>query len=206
MSNKSESNAVKILIAVIALISTLGAAAIANWDKIFPSSISTLETSESAPLNPVEPENRSNLPGKPDVSPRVNPPENNSEQRIEAENFVITLRGCDRAANNIRCNLLIESKEDMWLGLRRGRVIDVSGDEYEASLVVFGSEESSSSVNKQLLQGVPIKASLKFDNFSSETVQIAVLQVIYSFRLGAEWSGMPTATEFTRFSDISVAE
>ena len=92
----------------------------------------------------------------------------------------------------------------MWIRLRRSRVIDISGNEYDSDLIGFGNDEGSSSVDKQLLENIPIKASLKFDNFSSQTTQIAVLQVPYSFKLGAAWAGMSSATDSVRFTNVTV--
>ncbi|MEL6492769.1 MAG: hypothetical protein AAFQ95_22705 [Cyanobacteria bacterium J06621_3] len=207
MSSKNESNGVKVLIAVITVIGTLGAAAFANWENLFPDKVSSssenpeLISSDIAELEePADSKDTQSL----DTSD-TGLPEGDMGRQLETESFIVTLQDCKRDVSNIRCNFLIESKEDMWLALRPSRAIDVSGDEYESSLITFGSEENSVGVNKQLLEGVPIKASLKFDNFSEEISQLAILQVVYSFQLGAEWTGMPYATEFVRLSDVSIS-
>lgn len=92
------------------------------------------------------------------------------------------------------------------MALRRGRVFDAFGGEYEASYVTFGKDGNAYSVNKQLLQNVPIRGTLKFDDVPTDIIQLTAIQVVYSLQLGSTWRGMPSATNFVRFDNISVGD
>jgi hypothetical protein len=68
MSNKNQSHRIEILIAVIALIGTLGAAIISNWDKLFPPSTTVTHPQPPPEIkpNPTTPKNA------PEIQSRIN--------------------------------------------------------------------------------------------------------------------------------------
>lgn len=180
----------------------MGGAVIANWDKLSNKTQSNDPAQPSTEIAEPKP-----VDNDPDTLLTTNAEAASSQiiEIVEVEDFSVAFQGCASSANSIRCNSLTESNTDLWLGLRRGRVIDSFGDEYESSLITFGNEEHNNNVNKLLLNNVPIKASLKFDNVPPQVTQIKALQVSYSFQIGAEWSGMPYATEFVRFDEFSIS-
>jgi hypothetical protein len=106
------------------------------------------------------------------------------DSNVEKENFTVSLKSCDRSGKIIKCHLLLTSKKkfDITVYGRSGnsipsRIFDRVGNEYNAASVKVGNTEDPDRVDKQLLEGIPTKLILTFNEIPPEVKEIAVLDI-----------------------------
>ncbi|GCL36829.1 hypothetical protein SR1949_19350 [Sphaerospermopsis reniformis] len=106
------------------------------------------------------------------------------DSNVEKENFTVSLKSCDRSGKIIKCHLLLTSKKkfDIRVYGRSGnyptsRIFDSFGNEYNAASVKIGNTENADWVDKQLLEGIPTKLMLTFNEIPPEVKEIAVLDI-----------------------------
>lgn len=114
----------------------------------------------------------------------------NDAIEVNAEGFNFKLVDCQRKGENIVFEVLITSEEDNWLGIyltngvawgttlrERTRIFDNIGNEYYSNKVQLGADLNTFVIGKTLVTGVPIKAVIFFDHFSSQAKLISLLEV-----------------------------
>jgi len=110
------------------------------------------------------------------------------DSNVEEENFTVSLQSCDRSVKIIKCHLLLISKKkfDIRVYGRSGnsipsRIFDRFGNEYNATSVKIGNTENAYWVDKQLLEGIPTKLILTFNEITPDVKEIAVLDIRYNY-------------------------
>jgi len=112
-------------------------------------------------------------------------------KKVEVEKFTFELTKCEMSSGGrVTCDLLItNSDKDRELSPYATRIIDDSGNEYEAECIQLGSSTSKKgggagfaispcvSARNLLVSGVPMRAIITFDNISQETRSIALLEI-----------------------------
>lgn len=110
---------------------------------------------------------------------------NGKTQKVSAKNYTFELNSCKRSGEEIRCSLSItnDDSEDRTLGLiaskghsADSRLLDQAGTEYVASDAQLGSRVGPYP-RLELVSNVLTKASVKFENVSSETNSIRLLRL-----------------------------
>lgn len=107
-----------------------------------------------------------------------------------AEGFNFKLVDWQRKGEGIVFEVLITSKEDIWLGIYlcsdwywdrktegRTRIIDNFGYEYNANKVQLGSEISDKAVSNTLVANVPMILIISFDNIPTQVKLIPLLEI-----------------------------
>ncbi len=112
------------------------------------------------------------------------PKEGKAIQEVNVQSFNFKLINWQKKGNGIHFDLIITSDQDSWLNLyiaysdERTRVFDDFGNEYFASKIQLGNLfRESSSVKNKLVAGVPMRSIIFFDNFSSQTKNIPLLEI-----------------------------
>ncbi|MDY7004166.1 MAG: hypothetical protein SWX82_09480 [Cyanobacteriota bacterium] len=116
-------------------------------------------------------------------------PAGDSLQRTyEIDGFVFELQSCKRAnvnadSQSIDCTLLITSTEkNAWLNLyavsssTRSRIVE-AGKIYLATTAQLGTSSNRGYARENLIEDVPIKASITFDKVSLEVNKIQVMEI-----------------------------
>ena len=105
-------------------------------------------------------------------------------QEVNIQSFNFKLVDWQKRGEGIIFDLVITSDQDSWLNLyiaysnERTRVFDDFGNEYFASKIQLGNlYEESSGVKNKLVAGVPMRSIIFFDNFSSQTKNIPLLEI-----------------------------
>ncbi len=105
-------------------------------------------------------------------------------QEVNIQSFNFKLVDWQKRGEGIIFDLVITSDQDSWLNLyiaysnERTRVFDDFGNEYFASKIQLGNLlRESSSVENKLVAGVPMRSIIFFDNFSSQTKNIPLLEI-----------------------------
>lgn len=106
-------------------------------------------------------------------------------QEVNVGGFNFKLIDWQKKGEGIVFELLVTSEEDSVLHLFSGsdyytqktRLFDDFGHEYFASKVQLGNIVITSSDNNRLVAGVPMKAIISFDNFSSQAKIITLLEI-----------------------------
>lgn len=103
------------------------------------------------------------------------------QQVIESKGFSFALQSCNRSGESVSCYLLVTSNgQDRKLGINGddgSRLFDDSGGEYLATHAQLGRDEGRDDAENTLPANVPTKASLHFENISSQAGMIALLDV-----------------------------
>lgn len=118
-----------------------------------------------------------------------------AKQTVENDDFRFELQGCQRSGAKVKCNFLITNLADvdrqLWFTANYSsshfsRMIDLSGNEYKATLSQLGQGEGSGSyVEVKLIRGIPMKGILSFENIPQQASKLAVLEVAYGFYKGS---------------------
>jgi|GEM_PF-6685021 hypothetical protein len=100
-------------------------------------------------------------------------------QSLEFEDFTLTLQDCQRLNKNVKCSFFVTMKKDGKLYLRYGKISDFYGSNYDASSIKFGQNlrQNSDGVWGELLRGIPLKATLTFEEIPDPVRKIAALQM-----------------------------
>ena len=105
-------------------------------------------------------------------------------QEVNVQSFNFKLISWQKKGEGIHFDLIITSDQDSWLYLyiayfdEKTRVFDDFGNEYFASKIQLGNlYEESSGVKNKLVAGVPMRSIIFFDNFSSQTKNIPLLEI-----------------------------
>jgi len=107
-------------------------------------------------------------------------------QEVNVQSFNFKLINWQKKGEGIYFEILITSDQDSWLYLypndsreRRTRVFDDFGNEYITSKIQLGNFYSTKyGFQNKLVAGVPMKAIISFDNFSSQAKNITLLEII----------------------------
>ena len=112
------------------------------------------------------------------------PKEAKTIQEVNIQSFNFKLISWQKKGDGIVFDLIITSEQDIWLNLyvahysERTRVFDDFGNEYFASKIQLGNlTEESYDVKNKLIAGVPMRSIIFFDNFSSQTKNIPLLEI-----------------------------
>jgi len=111
-------------------------------------------------------------------------------QEVNAQSFNFKLIDWQKKGGGINFDLIITSDQDSGLGMYlysaycwgrnlkgRTRIFDDLGNEYFASKIQLGNIQNNKCVKNTLVTGVPMRAIIFFDNFSSQTKNIPLLEV-----------------------------
>ncbi|MFH7029485.1 MAG: hypothetical protein ACHBN1_29890 [Heteroscytonema crispum UTEX LB 1556] len=102
----------------------------------------------------------------------------------EERQFKFELQGCKRGNQKVTCNILITNLANKnktiefaasGVATQQSRLIDDSGNEYVAQNVKIGSQERSSSLQTELIAGIPTKVILTFE-IPQQISKFAVLE------------------------------
>jgi hypothetical protein len=107
-----------------------------------------------------------------------------SQQTVESKTYEFSLKSCKKIGDRVICELLVTNKgEDQRLELRNEetRVIDEDGNEYRASRVKFGTEETTWIATVNMVTSVPMKAILTFDGIPLQTQKLTLLEVNFAY-------------------------
>ncbi|MFB2937558.1 hypothetical protein ACE1B6_20105 [Aerosakkonemataceae cyanobacterium BLCC-F154] len=112
-------------------------------------------------------------------------------QRVEKNGLRFELQNCVRNGDAVDCNLIItnigQKNRDLKLyssqasgtGRSPSRAISNSGDEFSTTIYELGNERTTSSwrVRKTLVPDVPMKAKFTFNDVTSQTNQLALIEI-----------------------------
>lgn len=125
------------------------------------------------------------------------------------------MQGCLRKSDTISCTLIItsEAKDNpIFIDTEKTRFIDLNGNEYFSNFAKIGNNISDDyeGVGNIFIEGIPLKASLKFDNVPESINNFAILDLgvrINSLEARADRHGFDWATPTNiRFDKILVPE
>jgi len=115
------------------------------------------------------------------------PPAPASERTVVSNGFRFNLVGCTLANRSIECQVTaVSEKEDKVILLysnddyyhqRKSSVFDNVGNQYAPRLTTLGNKEGESSIEGRLIKGIPTRIKLFFENVSSETTSISMLEL-----------------------------
>jgi TolB-like protein len=117
------------------------------------------------------------------ATPKAGQQSTTTSQRVVVDEFVFELNSCKLSNNVMRCYITITNNapQDRFLTLyTRSRLFDESGTEYIAGngSLIFGSltlpYRFSDQLRNNLVSGVPIKVSFKFEEVTSQPVKITL--------------------------------
>jgi hypothetical protein len=128
-----------------------------------------------------------------------------SKPTIEDNDFKFELQGCQRSGESVRCNLVVTNigDKDRPFTLRASysepisRIITKSGEEFGATLAESGKQKHNVEVELRLIQGVPVRAALKFERIPRQVSDLAVLEIGYRFF-------EPYGTARVQFRNVSI--
>jgi hypothetical protein len=100
-------------------------------------------------------------------------------QEATVNDFLFVLKECVRSGTTIKCELSITNNiEDRVLYLYTySRIIDTEGNQYTASVVELGGVKGGVYVEQKLVQGIPLKGYVTFDNIPAQFNQLALLEI-----------------------------
>jgi hypothetical protein len=108
---------------------------------------------------------------------------NDEERELKLE-----LQGCKRGTQQLICNFLITSLanknrtiEVIGGGYTTGnsRIIDNSGNEYVAKEIQIGNQKKTSTLQTELISGIPTKLSLSFE-IPQQVTKFSVIEAVIS--------------------------
>jgi len=109
-----------------------------------------------------------------------------SGQTVVSNGFRFSLVGCTLANRSIECQVTaVSEKEDKVILLysnddyhqRKSSVFDNVGNQYAPRLTTLGNKEGERSIGGRLIKGIPTRIKLFFENVSSETTSISMLEL-----------------------------
>ncbi|MBD3226418.1 MAG: hypothetical protein GF313_16940 [Caldithrix sp.] len=133
----------------------------------------------------------------PTPSVRIPPKEKPTPQMVvKKEGFSIVLQECTLSNGQITCTLLVSNttEQDKKFAITYGwqyqtKIFDELGNEYLISAVQFADDYQKikglsqySGARKKIIAGQSVQTKLYFDNVSSETDRIALLQILCGYR------------------------
>lgn len=107
------------------------------------------------------------------------------------------MQGCMRKSNTISCTLIItsEAKDNpIFIDTEKTRFIDLNGNEYFSDSAKIGNNATNKYtrlVGNDFIKGIPLRASLKFDNIPQSINNFAILD-------------LGVCTNFSRDNPISI--
>jgi len=110
--------------------------------------------------------------------------------KVNTNEFSFEVQQCKIVENRLTFNLIITNNQkdrELMISLETSRIIDNAGNESKATRIQLGDQlvgtgRYSGAARKILVEGIPIKSSVVFDNVPTETSAIALLE------LGCTWS------------------
>lgn len=114
------------------------------------------------------------------------------QQQLEVKGFTFSLETCRRTGQRVTCTFFVTSNEqykklriyatsrssyDRAFNIGISRIVDDLGHEYKATHVEFGESSSEDYADKKLPAEVAIKASLKFENVSTQANFLTMLEI-----------------------------
>ncbi|MBL4942358.1 MAG: LPP20 family lipoprotein [Colwellia sp.] len=113
-------------------------------------------------------------------TPIVNTYQNNHS--ISLLGVVYTLKACLRNADIVTCNLIALNRntdQKIYLYRRKSRAIDFNGTEYPSQYIGIGGKKLTrySSVNRTLVQGIPIVMTVQFTPVNYHVSTFALLEI-----------------------------
>jgi hypothetical protein len=115
------------------------------------------------------------------------------------------LHGCMRKSNTLSCTLVITSEvkdNKIFIATKNTRFIDLNGNEYFSNSAKVGNQFDgwNGIIGNNFIQGVPLKASIKFDNIPQNVNNFAILD------LGIKIDSDTNVLTNIRFDKISIAQ
>jgi len=118
-----------------------------------------------------------------------------SSQRVEKNGFRFELQGCVRGTGDtVNCDVLITNIGDQtnsWLNINggtnhwswetRSRSVSSSGDVFFVDAAQLGSNQRRNSIENTFVAGVPVRFRFIFDNMTSQTTQLSLLEIGFRF-------------------------
>lgn len=101
-----------------------------------------------------------------------------SGYRKEINNFVLLLKGCKRADNNVRCDLVVTNKgaeRNLYLNPAFIKIVDSAGKSYQCQTVDFFATVGD--VAARLAPGIDYSATITFNNIPDQISQAQTLVV-----------------------------
>jgi len=121
------------------------------------------------------------------------------EKSVVVEGLKYELQQCIRVGQKVKCNALVTSTErdiECYLFANQQRAFDFTGNQHFAESVQF-SNLSGQVTKVGLIQGVPVKASILFNNMQ-QINKLAVLEAV----VGGGWS--PCKPHVFQFRNITI--
>lgn len=110
-----------------------------------------------------------------------------SGAKVERQGIVFALQGCQRSNETVHCHLVLTNQaQDQQVSIRGNstRVFDHFGNEIYSSRIALGSESGTRWVHRDLVRGVPIKASATFEGLAQEVRRLTLVEFdFYSFTI-----------------------
>ncbi len=114
----------------------------------------------------------------------------NNRKQVTAETkngFKGVVQACNRSSQSVKCDVsIISTKTDVevtlfarmpWANGPYRRIIDLNGNEFMASSVIYGRREYQKYFKLNLVQGIPHKVRLTFINVPVQSNNLALLEV-----------------------------
>jgi TolB-like protein len=143
-------------------------------------------------------------------------PSKEARRKVSLNDFTIELSFCKMAGQTVNCdfNIVNDSSEDQsfwlsradgWRGENSARMFDDLGNEYRASGARLGNKVDNSNhiyLGNTLIPQVATRASLKFENISSQATKIKLLRV--AFEVGSIDLAGRAKFLFADFRDVPI--
>jgi hypothetical protein len=135
------------------------------------------------PSPPPPPPSNPSTPPTPGLPP--SPQRLPKKQLIPTKKLIFELQQCKRASEAVKCEVNITSQEkNRRLRLytehivgSSSRVVDTQGNQYIANYFEFGGVENKSTIELNLVQGIPLKTYIVFDKIPPHINQFALLEL-----------------------------
>lgn len=137
---------------------------------------------------------------------RTPTPQIQTQQTVEAKGFSFLLQGCERSGGRVICYLLITNNdEDSGLCIndiidanKASRLFDDLGNGYRSISPQLGKNGGNSSdfAESLLVRGIPMRASVTFEDVSSQAKMIAMLELFCRNGLCTKLSGSGFKVQF----------
>lgn len=135
---------------------------------------------QGSPVDPPKqsPRSSTSVPNDPN---RPGPVPARDTQVDTGEGITFALSRCDKDDDRIKCEFVVTANEDKELMLfGNSRLIEADGTEVFASKVALGNEEVGgrlSSVARDLVRNVPIKAGISFDGVNLNATTVSLIEL-----------------------------
>lgn len=149
-----------------------------------PASTPTIPISTPEASNSPSPTSTPKAFNTPSPTPSSLPAMDGSQ--IQHSLYSVSGQGCKQQGSSLRCSLLLKSQEDKRLMLIADgtRVIDQSGNQFNAAYIEIGGERSNSvggallnRMQINLNKDIPLKINLVFSDASAQLNQLALVEL-----------------------------